>query len=260
MTENTVGWIGLAVSLAFVGAATAFSAQQRLRLSRPIIVAVGRSLVQMAIVGAALVPIVDPGTPLVWSWLWVAVIVVFASVTVARRAPEVPGLLAVSFVAHVVVAVTGLGIVFGFGIFELTGRSLVPVSGMVIGGAMKAAVVAARRVAEVTTEHRAEIEAGLALGMSVPGATRRLVRSSLRTAISPQLEQIAGLGVVFLPGAMTGLILAGVDPFEAVRTQLALMYVMLAGVIIAAVIAGLGALRGLTTPQQTVRYASRESS
>ena len=200
----------------------------------------------------ALVPIVKPETPLVWSWLWVAIIVVFASVTVARRTPEVPGLLVTSLIAHVVVAVISLVIVFGLGIFDLSGRSLVPVSGMVIGGAMKAAIVAARRITDAATEHRAEIEAGLALGISVSEATRRQVRSGLRTAITPQLEQVAGLGIVFLPGAMTGLILAGAEPFEAVRTQLALMYVMLAAVIMAAVITGLGTLRGLTTRQQTL--------
>ena len=57
---------------------------------------------------------------------------------------------------------------------------------------------------------------------------------------------------------MTGLILAGVDPLEAVRTQLALMYVILAGVVIAAVITGMGTLYRLTTPQQTVVRLHRE--
>lgn len=94
--------------------------------------------------------------------------------------------------------------------------------------------------------------------MSVPRASRRVVRSSLRTAISPQVEQTAALGIVFLPGAMTGLILAGVDPSEAVRTQLALMYVILAGVVIAAVITGMGTLYRLTTPQQTILGLERE--
>ncbi|MFT3715845.1 MAG: ABC transporter permease [Gordonia sp. (in: high G+C Gram-positive bacteria)] len=257
MSGSTVGWLGLGISLIFLAAATLLAAAQRLQMSRTIVVAVGRSLVQMAVVAAALVPIVNPKTPMIWSWLWVALIIGFASVTVVRRVPHVPGLLTVSLLAHLVVAVISLAIVFGFQIFALDGRSLVPVSGMVIGGAMKAAVVAATRVAEVTSEHRDEIEAGLALGMSVPGASRRLVRQSLRTAISPQLEQIAGLGIVFLPGAMTGMILAGVAPWDAVRTQLALMYVMFAGVVIAALITGLGTLRGLTTDRQTVVQLAR---
>jgi putative ABC transport system permease protein len=177
-------------------------------------------------------------------------IVVFAGVTTARRAPQVPGLLPLAIGANALVAVTSLAIVFGLGIFPLEGRTLVPVAGMVVGNTMKAAVVGAARQAEAMAEHRDEIEAGMALGLPVKVAARRFSRSALRTAISPQVEQTAALGIVFLPGAMTGLILAGVDPLEAVRTQLALMYVILAGVVIGSTTTGLGTLTRLTTPDE----------
>lgn len=249
---EVVGWLGLAVSVAFVLAAVGLTRQQHLDLGRPILVALARSLAQMAVVGVALVPIVRPSTPLVWSWLWVVGITVFSAVTVARRAPAVPRLFAVALAAMGLVAVTGLAIMFGLGVVALEGRTLVPVAGMIVGNSMKAAVVGASRVAEAVADGRAEVEAGLALGMAPRQASRRLVRSALRTAISPQVEQTAALGIVFLPGAMTGLILAGVDPLEAVRTQLALMYVILAEVVVAAMTAGLGTLRRLTTPAQTI--------
>lgn len=249
---EVVGWVGLGVSLLFVLAAVGLTAQQRLRLGRPIVVALARSLAQMAVVGVALVPIVDPDTPLAWSWAWVVGITVFSAVTVRRRAPEVPGLFGVALLGMGLVASTGLAMMFGLGIFALEGRTLVPVAGMIVGNSMKAAVVGAARVAESVADNRAEIEAGLALGMTPRRASLRFVRSALRTAISPQVEQTAALGIVFLPGAMTGLILAGVDPLDAVRTQLALMYVILAGVVIAAVTTGLGTLTRLTTPAQTL--------
>ena len=156
-----------------------------------------------------------------------------------------------------IIAVSSLAIAFGFTIFEMEGRTIVPVAGMVIGNSMKAGVVAASRVAEFATDQRAEIEAGLALGMSPRTASRRLMRQALRTAISSQVEQTAALGIVFLPGAMTGLILAGVDPLEAVRTQLALMYVILAGVVIAAVVTAVGTLRCLTTERKTLIHLAR---
>lgn len=257
MSPTSIGWVALVASLIFVAIAVSVTWQQRLDLTRPIVVSVARSLVQMAIVAAALVPIVDDDTPLAWSWLWVVGIVVFAAVTVVRRAPDVEGLIWVALAANVAVAVMGLSIIFGLQIFELDGRSLVPVAGMVIGNSMKAGVVAASRVAEAVADQRAEIEAGLALGLTPAVASRRLVRAALRTAISPQVEQTAALGVVFLPGAMTGLILAGVEPLDAVRAQLALMYVILAGVVIAAVVTGLGTLSRLTTADQRLRYVAR---
>lgn len=256
--NGSVGWAGLLVSLIFIAVAMAVTSGFHLKLNRPIVVAVARSLVQMGIVGFALVLLVDPGTSIWWSWAWTVGIVVFASVTVKRRAPAVPGLFGISLVAYTVVAASSLAIIFGFSMFDLSSRALVPVAGMVIGNSMKVGVVAATRVVEFTADQRAEIEAGLALGMSVRQAAARLMRSALRTAISPQVEQTAALGIVFLPGAMTGLILAGMDPLEAVATQLALMYVILAGVVIAAVVTGFGTLRALTTDRQTVMQLARQ--
>ena len=247
MQGDVIGWSGLAVSLLFVALAVALTGRQHLGLGRPIVVSVGRSLVQMAVVGAALVPIVRPETPLAWSWAWVVGIVGFASITTAARAPAVDGLIWVALGANAAVAATGLSIMFGLGVFELSGRTLVPIAGIIIGNSMKAAVVGATRMTEAVADHRSEIEAGVALGMTARQASSRLVRSTLRVAISPQVENTAALGIVVLPGAMTGLILAGADPLDAVRTQLALMYVILAGVVIAATTTGLGTLARLST-------------
>lgn len=258
MNNDIIGWGSLGVSLAFVAIAVAVTGRQRLGLSRPIVISVGRSLVQMGVVGFALVPIVRPSTPLAWSWLWVGAIVVFASLTTARRAPAVPGLFVVALLANVVVGMVSFGIVYGLGVFHLEGRTLVPISGMVIGNSMKSAILAATRVTESMADHRREIEAGLALGLTARVASRRFLRSALRTAISPQVEQTAALGIVVLPGAMTGLIIAGTPPLEAVRAQLALMYVILAGVVIAATTTGLGTLAHLTEPDQRIVHLDRE--
>lgn len=259
MTGDLLGWGSLAASLLLVLIAVGVTARERLGLTREIVTAVVRSLVQMVIVGAALVPIVDPDTPMAWSWAWVVAIVVFAAVTTARRAPDVPGIFPVALAANAAVGVVGLSIVFGLDVFELSGRTLVPVAGMVIGNSMKSAVVGATRVSESVAEHRGEIEAGLALGLTTRVATRRFMRSSLRTAISPQVEQTAALGIVFLPGAMTGLLLAGVEPLTAVRAQLALMYVILAGVVIAASVTAYGTLSRLTTADERLVRVARSS-
>jgi putative ABC transport system permease protein len=259
MTEQVVGWSSLVVSLIFVLIALVVTASEHLNLTRPILIALARSLAQMTLVGFVLVPIVNPETPLFWSWLWVIVIVVFAAATTARRIGEVPGIFPLALLALGTVGFFGLAIVFGLGVLELQGRTLVPVAGMVIGNSMNSAVVAANRVRESAANQRSEIEAGVALGMTVKVASRRFIRSSLRTAISPQVEQTAALGIIVLPGTMTGLILAGVEPFAAVRTQLALMYVILAGVVIAASITGLGTLARLTTSDNRLVRVSRSN-
>lgn len=258
MKNEVVGWTGLVASLAFVAVAVALSWWQDLRLERAIVIAVVRSLVQLLVVGVALVAVVDPDTPLAWSWLWVAGIVVFAGITVARRAPAIPGLLGIAIAANALVATLGLAVIYGFGIFPLEGRTLVPVAGMTIGNAMKSGVVGATRLAEVAGDHRTEIEARLALGQPGREALRPFLRSIFRSAIGPQIEQTAALGIVFLPGAMTGLVLAGVDPVDAVRTQLALMYVILAGVAVTTIATTLGASRRIVTADDRLLPVARQ--
>jgi putative ABC transport system permease protein len=242
-----VGWAGLAFSLVAVAGAAAISRSLGLRLERDVVGSTIRALVQLLIAAVALGVVVDDSAPLILSWLWVAGIVVFAAVTVKRRAPELPGILPVSLAANAGTAAIGLGIAFGAGIFPVQGRTIVPIAGMIIGNAMKAGVVAATRLREEVSGRREEIEARLALGLPASRAARPLSRGVLRTAISPQVENTRALGIVFLPGAMTGLILAGVDPLDAVLVQLALMYLILGAVVVTATFTVLGVQRYLFT-------------
>jgi len=247
MENGDVGPLGLAASLVLVVVALAFSLRLKLRLERELVVSVTRGLVQLLIVGAALTIVIDPDTSLVWSWLWVAGIVVFAAATIKRRAPAVPRLFWIGLVANGATAAIGFAVAFGLGIFPVEGRTLVPIAGMLIGNSMKSGIVAAERIVEALSEQRAEVEARLALGQPWTAASRPVVRGVLRSALSPQIENTKALGIVFLPGAMTGLILAGVEPLDAVLVQLALMYLILGGVVTTTVVTALGAVRRLFT-------------
>lgn len=250
MNPTDIGVGGLVASLALVAIAVAISLRARLRLEREMLVAVVRSLVQLLLVAAALQLIVEESTPLVWSWLWVAAIVVFAAVTTRRRAPQLPGVLGIAFVANAATAVVGLGLAFGLGIFPVTGRTVVPVAGMITGNSMKSCVVVAQMLASLIAERRPDIEARLALGLRGVDAARPIVRQALRVAIGPQIENTKALGIVFLPGAMTGLILAGVDPIDAVLVQLALMWIILGAVVVTTATTALIGTRRLFTPDQ----------
>lgn len=257
--DGDVTAAGLAASLILVAAAIAVSRRERLRLERDMVEAVVRSLVQLLIAGAALGLVVDDDAPLVWSWLWVAAIVLFASFTMRRRAPRLPGVFGIALAANAAAGVAGLGVLFALGIFPAEGRTIVPLAGMVVGNAFKSGVVAVLRLTEAVGEQRDEIESRLALGLTGPEATRPIARGVMRTAISPQVENVKGLGIVFLPGAMTGLILAGVDPMDAVLVQLALMWVILGGVAITTLVTTLLTLRRLLTPDHRLVPFARET-
>jgi putative ABC transport system permease protein len=256
MDDAAIGWAGLALSLILVAVAVGLSLWQGLRLEREMLWATARALVQLLAVGYVLVFIVDDETPVAWAWAWVVVMLVVAALTVRRRAPEVPGITALTVAATTSSTVLSLSVVFGLGIYPTVGRAVVPIAGMMIGNSIGSIVVASRRILAELADRRPEVEARLALGQPWQEASKPFVRSALRTALTSQIENTKAVGLVFLPGAMTGLILAGADPLDAVLVQAALMYLILGCVATNVVVIGLGLTRRLFTPDhRLVRLA-----
>jgi putative ABC transport system permease protein len=255
--DTDIGIVGVGASLLLVAVAVGLSFAQGLRLEGPILWASLRAGAQLVLVGLALKVVLDPDAPVAWAFGWVALMVVFAAATVRRRAPEVPAAFPLALAAIAVVAVVSLGVIFGLGIFPVEGRTVVPLAGMMIGNSMTATIVAARRIVGGLGDKRAEVEARLALGQPWPDASRPYVREALRTALIPQIESTKAVGLVFLPGAMTGLVLAGVDAFDAVLVQLAIMYLILGSVATSVTVIGLGLTRRLFTPDHRLRRFDR---
>ena len=257
MEPADIGWTGLVASLVLVAVAVGVSASQRLHQTPSILWACARALVQLVLVGAGVVLVFDG--PLWLSAVWVVLIVAYAGVTVWRRAPEVPRMLALSLGAMSAAAVVTLGVIFGLGIFPLEPRALVPLAGLMLGNSMSNTVLAARRVVEEVRDHRDEVEARLALGQSSTQAARPFVRRAIRSALIPQLEATKAVGVVALPGTMTGLILAGASPRQAVLVQVAIMYLILGAVATTATTVALGVAHRLFTDDHRLLPLPRPS-
>lgn len=252
-----IGWTGLAASAVLVAVAVVLSVRRRLGLEGGILFAAARALAQLLLVGVALEFVLDVGRTLAWSWAWVVAMVVFAADTVRRRAPEVPGLGRLALLAFGAAAVVTLGVLFGLGVFPLEARTLIPMAGMMVGNSMTSTVLVARRMLEELRDKRDEVEARLALGLPSRDASRPYLRAALRTALIPQIETTKAVGLVFLPGAMTGLILAGVEPLDAVRVQVAVMYLVLGSTATSVTVVGLGVQRRLFTADHRLVVPAR---
>jgi len=185
--NDTVSWLGLAVSLLLVAVAAGISWWQRLGLQRQILVAAARALVQLLLVGAALTLVISPGRSIWWSWLWVVAMLGYAATVARRRAPEVPHLLSLALASFTAAAVVTLGVLFGLHVFPLTGRTLVPIAGMMVGNSMTATVLAGRRLTDELRDKRDEVEARLALGQASRQAAAPYMRAALRAALTPQI-------------------------------------------------------------------------
>ncbi len=256
MPEGDVGPLGLALAGLLIAAAVALSIVQRLRLEKSLLWAAARALVQLLIIGWALVFIIDPDRPVLLSWLWVVAIVVVAAATVRQRTPEAPSIGGIALAAFGASAVVTMGVLFGLGIFPIEGRTVVPLAGMIVGNSMAATVLVARRIVGEMREQRDEVEVRLALGKPSRAAARPYVGRAVRTALIPQIERTKAVGIIALPGAMTGLILAGVDPVDAVMVQIVVMYLILGSVATTTAVVGVGLSRKLfTRDHRLVRLA-----
>lgn len=109
-------------------------------------------------------------------------------------------------------------------------RYLIPLGGMILGNAMNGASLGLERLERELREGRRRVDAVLALGGSPAQASAEARKSALRAALTPTLNSMMVVGLVQLPGIMTGQILAGADPLTAVRYQILVMFMLLSAV------------------------------
>lgn len=233
---TAIGPEGVAVSLLLVVVAVIVSWRRQLHLERPLVEATLRALAQLIAVGFVLRVLFGDGVSIWWSVAWVVFMVLFAGWTIDRRVERVDGVLWLASAALGVSAIVTLGAVFALGIFPFEPRYLVPIAGMMVGNPLKSGVLSVRRTVDELADQRPAIEARVALGMPWQQAARPFFRRALRDALTPQIETTRAVGLIFLPGAMTGLILGGVDPIDAVLVQAAIMFLILGGVTITSLV------------------------
>lgn len=235
-------------AILLVALAVGLSVWQQVGVGRSIVWAAFRAAVQLLAVGAIFTVVIGSSYAIWWAWIWVIVMVVVAGETARRRAKEVPGLR--SLVMAAIAASTGiaLAIVFGTQVFDLEPVIVVVVAGITIGNTLPGTVLAVDRSSAYLSDNRLEIEGLLALGFDGQSATRFMVRDTARLALIPQIERTKVVGLIALPGAMTGLLLAGVDPIDAVVVQLVVMYLVLGAVSVAVIVVVTVIARRALTP------------
>jgi putative ABC transport system permease protein len=245
----------VAASLVLVAIAAAVSLWRRAELEEELGLAVLRSFLQLIAVGYVIQAIFDSDS--LWLVaLLLAVMVAFGSATANSRASAVPGALGPIVIALSVAAAVTLALVIALGVFEPEPRYLVPVGGMVIGNSMTATAVALNRLADEMEGSKGQIEASLALGATSRQASLGLVTRSLRSGMIPLIDSTKTTGVVFFPGTMVGMLIAGAEPIDAVRLQLVLLWVLLGSVALASLLAVSLGYRGFFTPAHQLRDSS----
>lgn len=242
----------LAASLILVVIALAIAAWLRLGVSKGIVLASARAAIQLITVGALLSWVIDSHLESLLAPLWIVAMVAIASFVVSRRARSREVLPAAAIAMGVTTAVSLL-VVFGLGVLPSEPIQMIVIAGITIGNTLPAAVVGADQVRRQLTDDREAVEGLLALGIDAKRATRFLVSEATRVALLPQIERTKVVGLIALPGAFTGLLIAGVEPLDAAVIQLVVMYLILGSVAIAASVVAVFTARSAFTPDQRLR-------
>jgi putative ABC transport system permease protein len=199
---------------------------------RAVVIAAIRAVVQLAAVSFVITAILKSG----WgTGLFVLLMFTVAAVTSARRVgvPWRTGWIAAAIGAGVVPV---LAMVLGSGVVPPKPIAVVPIAGIVIGGAMTATSQAARRALDELKTRHGEYEAALALGFPRRAAALEVCRPSAGQALIPALDQTRTVGLVTLPGAYVGVLLGGASPVQAGVTQVLVLLGLLAAEAVAVLV------------------------
>jgi putative ABC transport system permease protein len=233
-----LAWLDLVLAGGLIAIAIGISRWQGLGLGRDFVVGGIRAVVQLVLVGYVLIYIFALDR---WYLVVAALLlmVLVATKTAVDR-QETPSRALLGITGAALLLGSGLTLVYvGAVVVRIepwyNPRYLIPLFGMIIGNAMNAAALAAERLASEMRSRRMEVEAYLALGATLERAAREPVRRALLASLIPTINGLMVVGVVSLPGMMTGQILSGTSPLLAVRYQIVVMFMLASSVAVTAV-------------------------
>jgi putative ABC transport system permease protein len=226
--------VRLAVGLVvLVAVAVAVLAIGRVGQRRAVLVAAVRAAAQLTLVALALRGVF---TSPVFVVLLLAVMFGVATWTAARRLRGTPVAGRAVVLACGAGAVVAVGVICGLPVLDRSVRTLVAVSGIVVGGTMTAATLTGRRLTDGLRRRRDEVEAWLALGATPRRAVQAIARDAAAEALVPALDQTRTVGLVTLPGAFVGALLGGASAEGAARFQVVVLVGLLCAESITAVL------------------------
>ena len=248
----------LAVAASLIGLDAVLSVALRLNLHRQLLWASVRMVVQLVAVGYLLRLVFALHNPAATVVLVVAMAAIAAREIAARPERRFKGLagLGLSAGAVALTTVVTVGLALSTAIRPhpwYDARYAVSLAGIILGSVLNAGSLSLDTLLSAVARERPSIEAQLALGVSFREASAPLLRQAIRRGLLPIVNQMSAAGVITLPGIMTGQILAGLDPLEAVKYQILLMFLLAGASGLSAAAIAFAALRRLTDERQRLR-------
>lgn len=215
--------LALSCTLIFVFITMFVSFWKRLGLERSIAIGSIRAAVQLLAIGYVL-QYVFQTEHVAFIILIIAVMTVVATWNASRRGAGLKGVFWRIALTIAVMEAFMMLFLIGLNLIEPTPQYIIPLSGMTIGNAMIVAGLFTTSIKREVEASRGEIETLLSLGASSTQAMQGPMKRAVKFSMIPTIDSLKTVGLVQLPGMMTGMIIAGADPVEAVRYQLLILF------------------------------------
>jgi putative ABC transport system permease protein len=224
----------------------------KLGIEKDIIVATVRSIIQLLIVGYLLQFIFDQNSP-IFIILMVGLIIFAAVHNAKQKGINYKGITWKLTLTYITIEVLTQAILIGLNITPATPQYVIPISGMVVGNAMVLSILFLNRLTSEVEDKQDEIELILSLGGSTKQAIHRQLITSIKASTVPTIENQKTMGLVQLPGMMSGQIIAGADPIQAVQFQLLILFILLTTAILTSIMLGFLSYPSLFTKQMQLK-------
>ena len=163
--------------------------------------------------------------------------IINAAINTKKRGEGIKNVVLISLISIFVGTIITMTVLVLGRAIEFTPNEVIPVAGMVVSNAMVAIGLCYRNLNSSFKNRRAEVEVKLSLGADIKAASKDVLRESVKLAMIPTIDSAKTLGIVALPGMMTGLILAGASPIMAIKFQIMVTFMILSSSSLAAIIA-----------------------
>ncbi|WNS80861.1 iron export ABC transporter permease subunit FetB [Domibacillus sp. DTU_2020_1001157_1_SI_ALB_TIR_016] len=195
------------------------SYKQKLGISKEMMTASVRAFVQLTVIGYIITFVFSIENPVLFLFI-IFIMIVIASRTSAKRGEAFERSLWIAFAALVAAEAASVVIWVTFDIVDFEAQYILPMSGMIIGSSMVAVSLVFDRLKREFDSTKELIMGKLALGATRRQASQELIEATVKAALIPSMEGMKTIGLVQLPGMMTGAIIAGASPVVAVKYQL----------------------------------------
>ena len=230
-------FLTLSMTLIFVLIPLLLSKTLRLRLEKDIMIATVRSIIQLLAVGYVLQFVFD-SEDFIYIILMVLLMIVAATQNVRRKGQSIKGITWKIVVTLVSIEVLTQTILLGLGIVPPTAQYIISISGMIIGNSMVLSILFLNRFTDEINNHQDQTELILSLGGTPKQAIHKQLLNAIKASMIPTIESQKTMGLVQLPGMMSGQIIAGADPVQAVQFQLLILFLLLTTATVTSILLG----------------------